>query len=201
MLFMTAGAVMYGVDKSEELKKLEAQRQELTWKIVDKRAELISSNPDLKQLHDQIMTLHREMALKLDANPEMQKLNADQMTLVVFKTLYDEVMDGGFVQLIYNGWGPFVFFNPFAKAVRGWGLDDLAALVKKAGKLFRKYGREIERECTDDEFMAMFENYPEFDDLDDTFVENEERWVEAVARYIDGHVENFATVEGVAEKA
>ena len=131
----------------------------------------------------------------------MQKLNADQMTLVVFKTLHDEVMDGGFVQLIYNGWGPFVFFNPFAKAVRGWGLDDLAALVKKAGKLFRKYGREIERECTDDEFMAMFENYPEFDDLDDTFVENEERWVEAVARYIDGHVENFATVEGGAEKA
>ena len=54
MLFMTAGAVMYGVDKSEELKKLEAQRQELTWKIVDKRAELISSNPDLKQLHDQM---------------------------------------------------------------------------------------------------------------------------------------------------
>ena len=81
MLFMTAGAVMYGVDKSEELKKLEAQRQELTWKIVDKRAELISSNPDLKQLHDQIMTLHREMALKLDANPEMQNLNAEAEAL------------------------------------------------------------------------------------------------------------------------
>lgn len=39
----------------------------------------------------------------------MQKLNQYQMTLVVFKTLHDEVMDGGFVQLIYNGYGPFVF--------------------------------------------------------------------------------------------
>lgn len=130
---------------------------------------------------------------RLDGD-SMQKLNADQMTLVVFKTIHDEVMDGGFVQLIYNGFGPFVFFNPFAKAVREWGLGDLAALVNKAGKLFRKYGREIERECSDEEFMAMFEKYPEFDDLDDTFVENEERWVEEIARYIDGHIENFATI-------
>lgn len=124
----------------------------------------------------------------------MQKLNSDQITLVVFKTMHDEVMDGGFVQLIYNGYGPFVFFNPFAKAVRAWGLDDLAALVKKAGNLFRKYGREIERECTDEEFMAMFEKYPEFDDLDDKFVENEELWINEIAHYIDGHIDNFATV-------
>lgn len=125
----------------------------------------------------------------------MSGLNADQMTLVVFKVLHEEVMDGGFVQLIYNGYGPFVFLNPFAKAVRQWGLDDLAALVNKAGKLFRKYGREIERDCTDEEFMAMFEQYPEFDDLDDKFVDNEEEWVGRVAYYIDEHVDRFAEIE------
>ena len=124
----------------------------------------------------------------------MGQLNADQITLVAFKYLHDEVMDGGFVQLIYNGFGPFVFFNPFAKAVRAWGLDDLAALVNKAGKLFREYGRDIQRDCSDEEFMAMFEQYPEFDDLDDNFVENEERWVEEVARYIDGHIDRFAEI-------
>ena len=77
---------------------------------------------------------------RIDAET-MKLVNSDQMTLVVFKILHDEVMDGGFVQLIYNGFGPFVFFNPFAKAVREWGLGDLAALINKAGKLFRKYGR------------------------------------------------------------
>lgn len=124
----------------------------------------------------------------------MAKFNSDQMTLIAFKFLHDEVMDGGFVQLIYNGFGPFIFFNPFAKAVREWGVDDLAALVNKAGKLFRKYGREIQRECSDEEFMAMFEQYPEFDDLDDKFVENEERWVEEIAHYIDGHIDRFAEI-------
>lgn len=124
----------------------------------------------------------------------MQEINPEQMTLVVFKTLHEEVMDGGFVQLIYNGYGPFVFFNPFAKAVREWGLDDLASLVNKAGKLFRKYGKEIQTECSDEEFMAMFEKYPKFDELDDEFVENEEHWVGEVAHYIDEHIDRFAEI-------
>ena len=36
----------------------------------------------------------------------MSELNADQITLIAYTVLRDEVMDGGFVQLIYNGWGP-----------------------------------------------------------------------------------------------
>ena len=43
--------------------------------------------------------------------------------------------------------------------------------------------------------MAMFEQYPEFDDYDDDFVEHEEEWNEAVARYIDEHIADFAVVE------
>ena len=50
------------------------------------------------------------------------------------------------------------------------------------------------RECTDEEFMQMFERMPEFDDLDDDFVENEEKWTYLVAEYIDNNISNFATV-------
>ena len=125
----------------------------------------------------------------------MAELNSDQITLLAYDILHNEGMDGGFVQLIYNGYGSFLFRNPFAKAIKGWGIDELASLVKKAGKLYFKYKNEIERECTDDEFMAMFEQYPEFDDLDDLFVENEETWTGMVACYVDEHIERFVTVE------
>lgn len=125
----------------------------------------------------------------------MAELNSDQITLFAYDILHNEVMDGGFVQLIYNGYGSFLFRNPFAKAIKGWGIDELASLVKKAGKLYFRYKNEIERECTDDEFMAMFEQYPEFDDLDDLFVENEETWTGMVACYVDEHIERFVTVE------
>lgn len=124
------------------------------------------------------------------------QLNADQMTLLVWDVLHQEVMDGGFVQLIHNGYGPFVFKNPFAKAVKQlWGMRELSKLVYDAHTLYIKYGEKLERECTDEEFMALFEQYPEFDDMDDTFVEEEEAWTEQIARYIDEHIDHFAKID------
>lgn len=125
----------------------------------------------------------------------MSQLNADQITLLAWQTLHDEVMDGGFVQLIHNGYGPFIFKNPFAKALKFWGMRPLSKLIYDAHTLYVKYGQQLERDYTDDEFMALFEQFPEFDDLDDTFVEKEEEWTEQIARYIDEHIDCFATVE------
>jgi hypothetical protein len=45
----------------------------------------------------------------------MPSLNSDQITLLAYSMLREEVMDGGFVQLIYNGLGQFIFFNPFVE--------------------------------------------------------------------------------------
>ncbi len=125
----------------------------------------------------------------------MSQLNADQITLLAWQMLPNEVMDGGFVQLIHNGYGPFIFKNPFAKAVKSWGMRPLSKLIYDAHTLYVKYGQQLERDCSDDEFMALFEQYPEFDDLDDEFVEEEEAWTEQIARYIDEHLDRFATVE------
>ena len=125
----------------------------------------------------------------------MSELNSDQITLLAYSILRDEVMDGGFVQLIHNGYGPFIFKNPFAKAMKQWGLRDLSKLIYNAHSLYVRYGAEIEKECTDEEFMALFEQYEEFDEMDDVFVENEEDWTNMVAVYIDDHIENFAVIE------
>ena len=125
----------------------------------------------------------------------MQELNSDQITLLAWQTLHDEVMDGGFVQLIHNGYGMFIFKNPLAKALKLWGLRDLSKLIYSAHTLYAKYHEQIERDCTDEEFMALFEQFPEFDDMDDEFVEKEEEFTEQIARYIDEHIERFAIVK------
>ena len=124
----------------------------------------------------------------------MSQLNADQITLLAWQMLHDEVMDGGFVQLIHNGYGPFIFKNPFAKAVKSWGMRPLSKLIYDAHTLYVKYGQQLERDCTDDEFMALFEQHPEFDDYDDMFVEHEEEYTEQVAWYIDENIEKFAHI-------
>lgn len=125
----------------------------------------------------------------------MPRLSADQITLLAYMIVRDEVMDGGFIQLIHNGYGPFVFLNPFAKAIKQWGLRDLAKLIYDGRRLYEQHAEALTRDCSDEEFMALFEQYPEFDDLDDAFVELEEEATEMVARYIDEHLENFASVE------
>ena len=136
----------------------------------------------------------------------MSELNGDQTTLLAYRMFRDEVLDGGFVQLIHNGLGPFIFLNPFAKAIRLWGEDveaeggttflhDFSRLIYKGRKLFEKYGEELTRSCTDDEFMALFEQYPDFDELDDTFIENEEAITTFIAHYVDDHLDRFVTVE------
>ena len=124
----------------------------------------------------------------------MAMLNSDQITLMGYHILHEEVMDGGFVQLIHNGYGAFFFRNPFAKAMRMWGLGDLAKLINKAHRLYGKYHEDIEADCTDEEFMALFERFSQFDDCDDEFVENEEQWTQMIAYYIDEHIDRFATI-------
>ena len=124
----------------------------------------------------------------------MGELNADQITLLSWEILHDELMDGGFVQLIYNGYGPFIFKNPFAKALRQWEMREPSKLVYDAHTLWLKHREKIEKEMSDEEFMALFEQFPDFDDLDDKFIENEEAWTEDIAHYIDDHLEKFAKI-------
>jgi hypothetical protein len=56
---------------------------------------------------------------------------------------------------------------------------------------------EIEQDCTDQEFMSLYEKFPQFDDFDDAFVENEEQWISDIAHYIDAHIEpGQGTIKG-----
>ena len=125
----------------------------------------------------------------------MAELNSDQITLLAWDVLHQEMMDGGMVQLIHNGYGGFIFKNPTDKAFRNWGVAGLYKLINKAHKCYNLAHEDIERDMSDEEFMALYEKYPFFDDFDDDFVENEDQWTAQVACYIDEHIELFATVE------
>ena len=144
----------------------------------------------LTLIHDAIQD-----AIGGEVNAEtLPLLNGEQTTLLAYFILREEVMDGGFIQLIHNGYGPFIFLNPFAKAMRLWGAHEFSKLVYKGRKLFEQYGDELTIDCTDEEFMALFEQYPEFDDLDDEFIEMEEEVTETIAHYVDENLERFITI-------
>ena len=124
----------------------------------------------------------------------MPLLTGEQHSLLAYQIFRDELMDGGFCQLIKNGYGAYIFVNPFAKVMRLWGLGELSKLVYAAKKVYDEHRIDLERERTDDEFMAMYEDYEVFDDLEDEFLEKEELFTTLVASFVDEHMELFATV-------
>ena len=166
----------------------------MTIKINDKDL-ATAANEGMDQFLTTIINAFKQQVGEEELNAQaMQQLTADQITLWGYMILRDELMDGGFVQLIYNGYGPFFFDNPFAKAMRLWGLHDFSKLLYKAKKVYDEHKADLTKECSDEDFMALFEQYPEFDDLDDEFVEEEENITSAVAYYVDEHMTDFIEI-------
>lgn len=166
----------------------------MTIKINDKDL-ATAANEGMDQFLTTIINAFKQQVGEEELNAQaMQQLTADQITLWGYMILRDELMDGGFVQLIYNGYGPFFFDNPFAKAMRLWGLHDFSKLLYKAKKVYDEYKADLTKERSDEDFMALFEQYPEFDDLDDEFVEEEENITSVVAYYVDEHMTDFVEI-------
>ena len=124
----------------------------------------------------------------------MSELNSSQITAIAYIILRSELLEGGFVQLIHNGYGPFIFENPFAKAMRLWGLKDLCNMLYDARRLYEKTSKEITRDCSDEEFMALYEQFEKYDEYDDDFVEREAEYTAAVESYIENNIGDFLTI-------
>ena len=130
-----------------------------------------------------------------DINSEtMPLLNGYQHSLLGYHFFREEVLEGGFVQLIQNGYGPYIFDNPFAKAMRLFGAKEFSKLVYDAKKIYDANREELEKDCTDDEFMAKYEQFEAFDDLEEKFMEMEEFVTATIAEYVDEHLNEFAEI-------
>jgi len=126
---------------------------------------------------------------------KMGLLNGAQHSVLAYHFFREEVMEGGFVQLIQNGYGGYIFDNPFAKSMRLFGAEDFSKLIYKAKKIYDAHKEDLEKERSEDDFMAMYEQYEDFDDLEEEFLENEEEITSIIAGYIDEHLEEFANIK------
>jgi hypothetical protein len=130
---------------------------------------------------------------KLTAD-NMSVLNGSQHTLLAHRFFQDEMRDGGFVQLIQNGYGGYIFGNPFAKAIKQFGTVELAKLIYKAKEIYDPNKAALERETTDEEFNALYVDFEVFDDLEEIYFDIEEQQTALIAAYVDEHIADFAEI-------
>jgi len=124
----------------------------------------------------------------------MSRLNGSQHTLLAWHFFSTEMRDGGFVQMIQNGYGSYIFENPFAKAIKQFGAAELSKLIYKAKEIYDPNKKELERETTEEEFNAMYVDFEVFDDLEERYFDIEEEQTAFIAQYVDEHITDFAEI-------
>lgn len=124
----------------------------------------------------------------------MNLLNGNQHALLAYHYFREEVNQGGFVQLIQNGYGGYIFDNPTAKAFKIFGASEVAKIIYKAKEIYDFNREELERETTDEEFTEMYVDFEQFDELEEIFFEIEEETTQIIATYVDENIAYFAEV-------
>lgn len=134
-----------------------------------------------------------EVDNELSAN-NMHKLNGHQHALLAYRYFREEVNYGGFVQLIQNGYGDYIFDNPTAKALKIFGANGTAKIIYRAKEIYDANRKELERETTDDEFNAMYVDFEVFDEIEEQYFQIEKTQTEIIAKYVDDNRELFAEI-------
>jgi hypothetical protein len=120
-------------------------------------------------------------------------LTPDQHTLLAYRYMLDEVMEGGFVQLIQNGLGPYVLSGPFALMLKKqWGMKDFAKFIHNVRHEYHAHKAELEAELDEEEFMALYEKFETLNELGDDFLDvYQESVTPDIAGYVRQHESDF----------
>ncbi|MGV8962473.1 MAG: DMP19 family protein [Candidatus Saccharimonadaceae bacterium] len=124
----------------------------------------------------------------------MEKLNGYQHGLLAYRYFWEEVNFGGFVQLIQNGYGGYIFDNPTAKTFKLFGAEKAAKIVYKAKEIFDANRKELERETNDEEFNAMYVDFEAFEALEEHYFSVEKGQTAIIAKYVDENRSLFADI-------
>lgn len=129
-----------------------------------------------------------------DEDEVLDEFTDEQHILMEFNALYGQVTNGGFIQLIQNGYGSYIFDNPFAEGIKAWGATATAEIVDLAKVIYDTHRDDLERERTLEEFSKMYKAYPEFAPLEDKFYEIIDQELKVIKEFISNNIHLFATL-------
>jgi hypothetical protein len=104
-----------------------------------------------------------EYCKMIKINPEIiNKFNYPQYTLWAFFHFHREVTNGGFVQLIYNGYGTYIFEPRISDILDFWGAIKTAKIINKARIIYNENKIELEKKFDTNDGNEFKKLYYEF---------------------------------------
>ncbi len=122
----------------------------------------------------------------------LDQLTDDQHVLLVYDALYGQVTNGGFLQLIHNGYGQFIFGTPFIENLQHWGLTDIMQLLQQAETIYTEHQDFLEQDRDLEAFSALYKDFTHFEPMDDAFYAMMDKEVSRFRAYIEMHLNDFA---------
>lgn len=111
-------------------------------------------------------------------NDNMNLLSLNEHCLLAYRYLRDEVMDGGFIQLIQNGYGPYVLLGPFPMLMKKeWGQKQFGQFLFDVAREYKAHRAELEADKSDEDFMAQYEQFEALNDYGDDYLDEYEETV------------------------
>lgn len=127
-------------------------------------------------------------------NDKYEKLN----TLTIFQhaiqallVLDEQVKAGGYIQLIQNGFGDYIFNNPWIEVFTYMKANDLVKNMLAAKEIYSQHRQELEKEATLEAFTKMYESYPQLDDLQTDYLHQREATLSLIKKYVQDYPEYF----------
>jgi hypothetical protein len=138
-----------------------------------------------------VQPLHEELYKRQDFN-FLDDLSQGQQLLLSFDYVWMQVMQGGFIQLIQNG---YIALLP---SMPEWlyNIDDpeMAKLIDDVLKVYVLNRELLDKQTTVQEFAALYEEFKEFELLDEQFRNIHQKTMQKIIQYAGSHIFEFATV-------
>ena len=108
----------------------------------------------------------------------MNMLSLNEHCLLAYRYLRDEVMEGGFIQMIQNGYGHYVLLGPFPMLLKKeWGMKQFGQFLFDVAREYKKHREELEADKSDEDFMAQYELFEILNDYGDDYLDDYEEIV------------------------
>jgi hypothetical protein len=121
------------------------------------------------------------------------EFNTAQHTLMAYNILYGEVTNGGYLSLIQNGYGGYIFETLFSETMKVWGIKEMAINIDKAKEIYLVHKPFLEMERTEEQFSRMYQEFPHFNSIDKDFFKIMDDESEKIKIHIQENMSDFAT--------
>lgn len=132
--------------------------------------------------------LHEEL-YKRQTFDFLDDLSQGQQMILSFDYVRTQVLQGGFIQLIQNGYIRLLLPMPawFSRV----GLDELAQTFDDVLKVYVMNIQDLDKETTVEEFAKLYEEFKEFEELDARFTNNYRPALKKLVEYAMAHLPDF----------